>query len=72
MGGAQPRKVLIKKTSRAIQGGKFGRAMKQPPKVPKQQRPSKSFMKKETQRPERVRATLGAQQDANTKTTLGG
>tara|TARA_R100000353_G_scaffold66711_1_gene51860 strand:+ start:11205 stop:11414 length:210 start_codon:yes stop_codon:yes gene_type:complete len=69
MGGA-PQKVRKKGTSRM--GGKFARSIVKPPKVPKQQRPPKSFMKKGTQRPERVRATLGSQQDANTKTTLGG
>ena len=72
MGGAQPRKVLIKKTSRAIQGGKFGRAIKQPPKVPKQQMITASVQKKEIERPSRMRATLGEQQDVNTRTTLGG
>ena len=69
MGGA-PQKARKAGTTRQL--GKFGRAIVKPPKVPKQRRPSKSIMKKETQRPERVRATLGAQQDANTKTTLGG
>tara|TARA_R100001126_G_C4710429_1_gene94481 strand:+ start:273 stop:491 length:219 start_codon:yes stop_codon:yes gene_type:complete len=72
MGGAPTNKVLTKKTSRAIQGGKFGRAIKQPPKVPKQQMLTTSDLKKVTERPSRMRATLGEQQDVNTRTTLGG
>tara|TARA_B100000963_G_C22585175_1_gene652719 strand:- start:245 stop:445 length:201 start_codon:yes stop_codon:yes gene_type:complete len=61
-----------KNTGRFAPSTGKGPKTKTPPPVSKQQKPSKSFMKKETQRPKKVRATLGAQQDANTKTTLGG
>ena len=69
MGGA-PQKVRKAGTTRQL--GKFGRAIKQPPKVPKQQMLTTSDVKKVTERPSRMRATLGEQQDVNTRTTLGG
>tara|TARA_R100000654_G_scaffold16834_1_gene35296 strand:+ start:386 stop:595 length:210 start_codon:yes stop_codon:yes gene_type:complete len=69
MGGA-PQKVRKAGTSRM--GGKFAKSIVKPPKVPKQKMKTSSVLKKETERPSRMRATLGEQQDANTKTTLGG